>query len=82
VKNKRLFICFAGMLFLLSCQPVEHTFTSEELKIIDSLYQIKKDTVELEMKKRCDSIFIEKYDAIVDSLKEERRKEILDIIDE
>lgn len=82
MKNNLLFILFVALLSLLACQPVEHTFTSEELKIIDSLYQLKKDTVEIEMKERCDSVFKATFREVVDSLKEERRKEILDIIEE
>lgn len=82
MKNRHLLILFVAIVSLLACQPVEHTFTSEELKIIDSLYQVKKDTVEEAMKERCEAVFMATYDAIVDSLKEERKKEIHDIIEE
>jgi len=65
---------------LFACEPLEHSFSAEELKLIDSIYQVSKDTVEVEMKEICDSIFVASFDATVDSLTKIREKEIFDII--
>jgi len=67
---------------LWSCEPAEHNFTAEELKLVDSLYNSQKDSIVALMKEKCDSLFLENYDAIVDSMKEVRKREILDIIGE
>lgn len=80
IKKYSFLIFFLPLLW--SCEPAEHNFTAEELKLVDSLYNTQKDSVEALMKEQCDSIFIEVYDGIVDSMKEVRRKEILDIIGE
>lgn len=77
-----LYILAIVLLGVMACQPIEPSFSSEELRVVDSLYQLRKDTVELEMKERCDSIFLEVYDDMVDSLKALRKKEIMDIIGE
>lgn len=82
LKIKSFLILLTAILAMVSCQPAEHSFTTEELKLIDSLYQIKKDTVEIQMKAECDSVFLEVFNEVVDSLKEVRRKEIMDIIGE
>jgi len=74
-------ICiFLAFVLLAACRPPEHSFSADELKIIDSLYRIQKDSLELIMKEKCDSIFISDFQKTVDSLKLVRQKEILDII--
>jgi len=63
-----------------SCEPIQHSFSAEELKLIDSLYKDTRDSAEVEMKIKCDSIYFAKFDSTVDSLTKIREKEILDII--
>jgi hypothetical protein len=76
-------IKFISFLFILgSCTTAEHNFSAEELKVIDSLYNVRKDSVEAMMKAECDSIYLQVFDGIVDSIKEVRRMEIYEIIEE
>ena len=65
---------------LTSCDTPEHMFSADELKVIDSLYKARKDSVDIEMERICDTIYSENYGKAVDSLKILREKEILDII--
>lgn len=82
LKNKDIVLAGLLLLFLVSCQSPEHSFSSEELKTIDSLYNVRKDSVETITKTECESIFLEVYDDIVDSLIDVRRREIFEIIEE
>lgn len=73
---------FALALLLLTggCEPLEHSFSNEELQTIDSLYKLQQDSLEELAKKRCDSVFSVEFRPQVDSLKQIRQKEILEII--
>lgn len=82
MKNRSLFLLTFICLLFIACTAPEHSFSAEELKIIDSLYTIEKDTVELIMAEECDSMYLEVYETIVDSIKTVRKREILDIIQE
>ena len=62
------------------CSTPESTFLAEDLKKIDSLYQIQIDTLQETYDALCDSIHKKDYPLLVDSLKVLRQKEILDII--
>jgi hypothetical protein len=80
LRIKILSVAFLLIVVMISCEPIPHNFSAEELKQIDSLYQLKKDSIELMMEEECDSVFQLKYKGIVDSLSEIRKKEIFDII--
>lgn len=76
-----IFLCL--IVFLgVSCEPVDTGFSAEELRAIDSLYQLKVDSLEQRSKQICDSVFLADFDAAVDSLIGVRRREIMDIITE
>ena len=80
MRSLKIILSIVFLYVFSACEPIQHSFSAEELKLIDSLYKETRDSVESEMKIECDSMFISKFDSTVDSLIKIREKEILDII--
>lgn len=80
--NKTLTILVALMFFVLfsSCNNVKKDFTEKERMVIDSVYRIKKKELKGRLDSLCDSVYQAEYPVYVDSIKEIRKKEILDLI--
>jgi len=66
--------------FLLSCGDDKNSFTEEELKTVDSIFIIRKKELTPVLDSLCDSIYKKEFELMVDSIKEVRKKEILDLI--
>ena len=83
MKNKLMFVfLLIDIIFLTSCGDDQKSFTSEEYKIIDSIYRIKKKEYKTTLDTLCDSVYNAEYPIMVDSIKVVRKKEILDLIEE
>jgi len=80
LKIKHFFISFFITIISFGCSTPESSFSAEELKMIDSLYQVEIDTLKVTFDLLCDSIHKNDYPILIDSLKVLRQKEILDII--
>ncbi len=74
-----IYICFLGF-FCFSCGESNKAFTTEEYKIIDSLYRVKLKESKGKMDSLCDSVYNAEFPVMVDSIKQVRKKEILDLI--
>ncbi len=75
----RFIFLFIATIFF-SCQEDKKSFTQEENKIIDSLYRIKIKELRPRLDTICDSVYNLKFPVYVDSIKEIRQKEIIDLI--
>ncbi len=73
-------IIFLFLIVFISCQGEKNTFTEEENKIIDSLYRIRVKELGPRLDSVCDSVYNLKFPIYVDSIKQVRQKEIIDLI--
>ncbi len=74
------FLVLFVLSFVTSCVNDNKIFSRDELELIDSLYKLELSTNKEKLDSVCDSIYQSNYVKMVDSIKEVRKREILDLL--
>ncbi len=82
MKSSNIFLVFIllSIYSFSSCTKEKNVLTDKEIKIVDSLYRLKKKEIKSKLDTICDSVYNAQFPIYVDSIKAVRKKEILDLI--
>ncbi len=82
MKSSNIFLVFIllSIYSFSSCTKKKNVLTDKEIKIVDSLYRLKKKEIKSKLDTICDSVYNAQFPIYVDSIKAVRKKEILDLI--
>ena len=82
MKSSNIFLVFIllSIYSFSSCTKEKNVLTDKEIKIVDSLYRLKKKEIKSKLDTICDSVYNAQFPIYVDSIKAVRKKEILDLM--